>query len=149
MKIKEALYSQCLDLVNGRFQTIQNTINEIQVSLTSETKSSAGDKHETGRAMLQLEREKAGNQLAEIQKIKETLSKIDVSKTLKIVGLGSVVYTSQANYFIAISVGELVIDGITFYAISPNTPIGKLLIGKRAGDSNSFRNQEFVIQKIF
>lgn len=148
LKTKEGLYSQCLDIVNSRFQTIQNTINEIQVSLTSETKSSAGDKHETGRAMLQLEREKAGNQLAEIQKIKEMLSKIDVSKTLKIVGLGSVVYTTQANYFIAISVGELTVDGVAFYAISPNTPIGKLLIGKKVGEEIVFREQKFIIDQI-
>ena len=71
LKIKENLYLQCVDFVENRFQTIQKTIDEIQESLTSETKSSAGDKHETGRAMLQLEREKAGNQLAEIQKTKE------------------------------------------------------------------------------
>ncbi|WP_303316715.1 3-oxoacyl-ACP synthase [Flavivirga abyssicola] len=149
LKIKEDLYLQCLDIINGRLQTVQNTINEIQVSLTSETKSSAGDKHETGRAMLQLEREKAGNQLAEIQKIKEILFKIDVSKTLKVVGLGSVVYTSQANYFIAISAGELTIDGVQFYAISPSTPIGALLIGKSVDDTIVFREQKFKIIKIF
>ncbi|WP_331497699.1 hypothetical protein [Flavivirga spongiicola] len=148
LKIKEDLYSQCLDVINSRFQTIQNTINEIQVSLTSETKSSAGDKHETGRAMLQLEREKAGNQLAEIQKIKEILFKIDISKTLKVIGLGSAVYTSQSNYFIAISVGELTIDGVRFYAISPSTPIGQLLIGKRVGEEVVFREQKFIINQI-
>ena len=62
MNIKQQLYNLCLEFVDSRYQTIQNTINEIQVSLTSETKSSAGDKHETGRAMLQLEMEKAGQQ---------------------------------------------------------------------------------------
>ncbi len=148
LKIKEALYLQCLNAINYRYQTVQNTINEIQISLTSETKSSAGDKHETGRAMLQLEREKAGNQLAEIQKIKEVLFKIDASQTLKIVGLGSVVYTSQANYFIAISAGELIIAGVKFYAISPSTPIGQLLIGKRVGEEVVFRDQKFTINQI-
>ncbi|MDD7886065.1 3-oxoacyl-ACP synthase [Flavivirga sp. 57AJ16] len=148
LKIKEALYLQCINVVNDRFQTIQNTISEIQVSLTSETKSSAGDKHETGRAMLQLEREKAGNQLAEIQKVKEILSKIDISKTLKVVGLGSIVYTSKANYFIAISVGELTVDGVRFYAISPSTPIGRLLMGKQFGDEVIFRERKFIVQEI-
>ncbi len=148
LKIKEVLYAKCLDAIHGRFQTVQNTINEIQISLTSETKSSAGDKHETGRAMLQLEREKAGNQLAEIQKTKEALSRIDVSKTLKIIGLGSVVFTSQANYFIAISAGEFTIEDVSFYAISPNTPIGKLLISKRVGEAVVFREQQFVINQI-
>ncbi|WP_194766368.1 3-oxoacyl-ACP synthase [Tamlana sp. I1] len=148
-KIKATLYRLCDDFVNRRFQTIQSTINEIQLSLTSETKSSAGDKHETGRAMLQLEREKAGQQLAEVEKTKEILSKVNPSKTSKIIGLGSVVYTSKANYFIAISAGELQINTQKFYAISPNTPIGLLLMGKTVGDTIIFRNEGFEIELVF
>ncbi len=148
MNIKKSLYNQCFNFIEARFQTVQNTINEIQISLTSETKSSAGDKHETGRAMLQLEREKAGNQLAEIQKVKENLSKIDLTKSSKKVGLGSVVYSSQSNYFIAISAGELTVENHKFYAISPNTPIGQLLIGKSVGDAIKFREQDFNITQV-
>lgn len=149
LNIKERLYSQCSDFIDVRFQTVQNTINEIQESLLSETKSSAGDKHETGRAMLQLEREKAGNQLAEVQKIKEVLSKIDSTKSLKTIGLGSVVYTTNANYFIAISAGQLEVDNDKFYAISSSTPIGLLLLGKTVGDEVVFRDQSFRIENIF
>lgn len=148
MNIKQELYNQCFECIEKRFQTIQNTIHEIQESLTTETKSSAGDKHETGRAMLQLEREKAGNQLAEIQKTKEILFKIDISKSSEVIGLGSVVYTSKSNYFIAISAGELCLNEATFYAISPSTPIGKLLIGKSGGSTIKFRNEVFKIEKI-
>ena len=145
LKIKEQLFLKCSDLVNSRLGTIQRAIAEIQESLLSETKSSAGDKHETGRAMLQLEREKAGNQLAEIQKIKEILSKIDISKSLKTTGLGSVVYTTKANYFIAISAGELEVDTIKFYAISNQTPMAKLLLGKHVNDTFNFRNEVYKI----
>ncbi|MBV1924868.1 MAG: 3-oxoacyl-ACP synthase [Flavobacteriaceae bacterium] len=124
------------------------TIDEIQESLTSETKSSAGDKHETGRAMLQLEREKAGHQLSEIQKINQLLSKIDVSKTSQTIGLGSVIFTTQANYFITVSAGELKFDNQSFYAISANTPIAKLLLGKGGDEQIKFRAQEFKIIKV-
>lgn len=146
--IKESLYNQCISFINNRNATVQNTINEIQESLLSETKSSAGDKHETGRAMLQLEREKAGNQLAEIQKVKLVLSKIDITQSHQAIGLGSLVYTSQANYFISISAGKLEIDSKQFFAISQNTPIAKLLLSKAVGDKLNFRNQEFKIIKI-
>jgi len=148
LETKENLYLQCVHFVEKRFNTIQNTINEIQESLTSETKSSAGDKHETGRAMLQLEREKAGNQLAEIQKIKENLSKITSANTSKKIGLGSVVYTNKSNYFIAISAGELKVENEVFYAISPNTPIGQLLLGKTADDAVIFRDTKFTITRV-
>jgi len=147
-ELKQQLFNLCQDFIDSRFNTIQNTINEIQESLTSETKSSAGDKHETGRAMLQLEREKAGNQLAEINKTKVALSKIDTTKTSKTIGLGSVVHTTNANYYIAISAGELMCNNKTYYAISPNTPMGLLLIGKTIGDSITFRNQSFIIDSV-
>ena len=148
LNIKAILFDACSEFIEHRFQAIHHTIKEIQTSLTSETKSSAGDKHETGRAMLQLEREKAGHQLAEIQKIRDVLFKIDVSKLSERVGLGSVVYTSDSNYFIAISAGELVVKGEKFYAISSNTPIGKLLVSKNVGDAVAFRDQSFIIEKI-
>ena len=140
MTIKEKLYSLCLEFVDKRLATVKATMDEIQESLSSETKSSAGDKHETGRAMLQLEREKAGNQLAEIEIIGQILSKVNLEKLTKTISLGSVVYTTQANYFITISAGELIIDNEKFYAISVNTPIAKLILGKTIGDQIQFRD---------
>lgn len=148
MDIKESLYAKCNDYIENRFHIIQNSIKEIQESLLSETKSSAGDKHETGRAMLQLEREKAGQQLAEVQKLKETIAKIDVLNKTNIVCLGSVVYTSQANYFISISAGKMTIDCMEYFAISPNTPIGQLLLSKSVGDEVFFREEKIKIKEI-
>lgn len=148
MTIKQQLYNQCFEFVENRFLIVQKTISEIQESLLSETKSTAGDKHEIGRAMLQLEREKAGNQLSEIVKVKEALSKIDTSKSLKSIGLGSVVYTRQANYYIAVSAGQLKVENNLFYAISASTPIGQLLIGKTAGDTIIFRESSFKIIEV-
>lgn len=148
MNIKHQLYKRCEDFLNQRFQVIRDAIEDLQNSLQSETKSSAGDKHETGRAMLQLEREKAGNQLAEIQKLHEALQKINSqSKHIK-VALGSVVKTTQSHYFIAISAGEIVIDDITFYAISPATPIAQLLLSKQVGNEITFRETSFTIKEI-
>jgi transcription elongation GreA/GreB family factor len=148
LELKQQLYLKCVQSCNNRLEVVKKSIEEIQESLTSETKSSAGDKHETGRAMLQLEREKAGNQLAEIQKLQEILSKIDISKSSKTICLGSVVLTSSSNYFIAISVGEIIVNNQKYFAISPNTPIGKLLIGKQVGDLLSYREQEFKVVQV-
>ena len=148
MNIKQNLHNQCLEFVDIRFQTIQNTIKEIQESLATETKSSAGDKHETGRAMLQLEREKLGQQLASIQTLEQTLQKINVEIGSKKVNLGSLVYTSEHNYFIAISAGEIVYKNQIFYAISFSTPIAKVLLSKETGDKIQFGNSTFAITKI-
>jgi transcription elongation GreA/GreB family factor len=148
MHLKEKLHKQCQDALNQRLEAIKSTISDIQNSLQSETKSTAGDKHETGRAMLQLEREKAGNQLAEIQKQIEILHKINPEMSYSKVALGSLVKTTVSNYFIGVSVGEITIENETFYAISLSTPIGKLLVSKGVGDNIQFRMQKFTITDI-
>lgn len=147
-KLKKALYDQCQEIVANRHASILNTISDIQESMTSETKSTAGDKYETSRAMLQMEREKAGNQLAEIEKTMQLLSKLDPMRTLNYVSLGSIVYTSQLNYFISVSIGQLKIKKDSFYAVSINSPIGELLKGKVEGDKILFRDQELEITKV-
>ena len=148
MNIKQELYDLCCTFVENKLVSIQKAILEIQEALTTETKSSAGDKHETGRAMLQLEREKIGQQLAETQKLKEILSKIDSSKVSHKVSLGSIVYTTQNRYFMAISAGKLQLEGEEFYAISASTPIAQLLLGKTVGDAVTFRTETLAIIQI-
>lgn len=145
--LKETLYKQCSEFVENRFRTINNSIEEVQSALMSETKSTAGDKHETGRAMLQLEREKLGKQLLEIEKLQEVLSKLDTSTSSKTIGFGSIVHTTQANYFIAISAGILKGNSKMYYAISSTTPIGLLLMGKQKGDIITFK-EEFTILEV-
>ncbi|SDH04162.1 GreA/GreB family elongation factor [Psychroflexus sediminis] len=148
MNIKLNLYHQCQELVEKRRHSILNHIADIQNSLLSETKSSAGDKHETGRAMLQLEREKAGHQLAEIEKLSTVLSKINTEERPGKAGVGSLVFTSKAHYYIAVSLGALEADGKPVYAISPGTPIGQLLMGRQVGDELRFNGNSFVIEQV-
>lgn len=148
LETKKALYKQCMAFVDARLNTVKKAIREVQESLSSETKSTAGDKHETGRAMLQLDREKLGQQLAGIQNLKQALQKINVETTSNKVGLGSLVYTSQHHYFITISAGELTFNNDNFYAISISTPIAKVLLTKQVGDVVRFGNSTFTITKI-
>ena len=148
MSLKEQLYQQCLDHVNERLQTITQTIESNQKALTSETKSSAGDKRETGRAMLQLEMEKAGQQLQSIQQMKDTLARIDLSKNSEVVVLGSVIETDLGIYFLSVSVGQIQVEKKIYFAISTSSPIGKLLLGKREGEELVWSGRKIQINKI-
>ncbi|MBU2975040.1 3-oxoacyl-ACP synthase [Zobellia sp. B3R18] len=145
---KEQLHQFCTTFVIERVARIQKNIEDIQTSLSSEIKSSAGDKHETGRAMLQLEREKLGQQLAEAEKMKQTLSKVPKEASKTVVGLGSWVVTSKADYYLAISAGEFKSEGESVYCISAATPIAQLLFGKEQGASTTFNGQEIKIIEI-
>ena len=148
MELKETLYRLCETYVNKRLETIQNYISSNQKALQTETKSSAGDKHETGRAMLQLEMEKAGQQLQHISKMKEILAKIEITKPSKIAHLGSLIYTNIGVYFLSISVGKITAFDDEYFAISVSSPIGKLLLGKQENDVVTFNGKEIKIVEI-
>ncbi|MEJ0032235.1 MAG: hypothetical protein WDO15_18500 [Bacteroidota bacterium] len=65
MKLSDTLYHLCLEFIDNRIKTIRNAISETQASADEETKSSAGDKYETGLSMMQLDMEKQAEQLQE------------------------------------------------------------------------------------
>ncbi|MCD8433897.1 GreA/GreB family elongation factor [Tenacibaculum dicentrarchi] len=147
--IKQELYNQCVIFVEKRLKTVEQIISSNQKALQSETKSSAGDKHETGRAMLQLEMEKAGQQLSGIIKMKETLSKINSQNMATIGCLGSVVKTTKNLFYLSISSGQLMVDNQPYFAVSVSSPIGCILLGKKQNDSFTFNNIEQKIIAIF
>ena len=148
MNIKEELLKKCHQFVNNRLQNIEETISSNQTALQSETKSSACDKHETGRAMLQLEMEKAGQQLANIQQMKETLAKIDVLKKSTNAHLGSLIKTNTGNYFLSVSAGQLKVDNELYFAVSVSSPIGKLLLGKSVNEQVMFNSINIKLLSI-
>ena len=81
-----------MQYVNQRADTVHQIIRSNQNALNSETKSSAGDKHETGRAMLQLEMEKASQQLAVVDEMKvdfDALNELASSSSASMVKLSS------------------------------------------------------------
>ena len=147
-QLKNTLFKQCEDHLSSRLSAIRETINGLQAALQSETKSTAGDKHETGCAMVQLEREKAGQQLRQIQDQYQILNKIKQHNNPTIIGLGSIVITNKLNYFIAVSVGELRVDTTSYFGISTQTPIAQLLLGKKEGDIVEFRSDSFEILQV-
>lgn len=133
MVLKEDLLKQCVLFVNDKLEIIETIMSENRKALEQESKSSAGDKHETGRAMLHLEMEKASQQLDVAQQMKETLHRIQLNSVSKKIKLGSLIATDQGIYFLSISAGQLTVDGNSYYAISPFSPIGALLLGKEKG----------------
>lgn len=145
---KKELLSFCDVWVQERLDRIETQIKDIKEALNSETKSTAGDKHETGRAMLQLEREKMGVQLAEAQKLQAILAKINVNHSNDRVSLGSWVKTSQHTYFISISIGKIKVSNMDCFAIAANTPIGKLLLGKKVDDTFVFQGKEIEVLEV-
>jgi transcription elongation GreA/GreB family factor len=146
--VKAFLYQHCLEYVNNCVDNAQLAINDAMQSGNTETKSSAGDKHETGRALLQLEQEKNTKQLYVSIALKEKLVRIDLAQTSDVVILGSVVITSNGNFYIAIAAGKVEIDGTLYVSISPSSPVAMKLMGLRAGNSAVFNGKSYEILSV-
>ena len=112
-----------------------------------ETKSSAGDKYETGRAMMHLEKEKLASQRAEALRQKKVLDQINLSPS-PAVALGSLVQTNRGWFFVAVGLGKMSLEQEECFAISPAAPIGQALMGKVAGEACTFNGASLIIIDI-
>ena len=146
--IKKTLFDHCRAHLEKKMGLLEQQKKSLQKDLTSETKSSAGDKHETGRAMIQLEREKLGNQIREIELNYQRLNTVKDVKTSTIISLGSLIFTDKGNYYVAIAADSCEVNSKVFYCISSQSPIGKLLIGKKINESIMFNNIKSTILEI-
>jgi len=142
---KKKLHQLCLDVVLDRIHQQKTALEAARESTNSDSKSSAGDKHETSRAMGQIEQEKLAGQLAQSNKMWALMDQLDPSQRHKMVEPGSVVLTNGVGFYLAVSVGKLEIDGQFFFAISAATPIGQQLLGKKLGDHFTFNGKELEI----
>jgi transcription elongation GreA/GreB family factor len=148
VQLKELLYQQCLDYVQKRMDAAEQGIKEAQQASKDDTKSSAGDKYETGRAMMQQETDRNMAQLNEANKLKVTLNQISISITTKQVENGSVVLTNNGNFYVAISAGTLSVDSLSYFAVSPASPIGLKLKGLKAADQFTLNGKDYKITTV-
>lgn len=120
----------------------------LREDLENESKSSAGDKFETGREMINIEWNKLSVQLNQYDHLEAILKRIEDHKQNENVVLGSMVYTDSANYFIAIPAGEIGDGKDKFYAVGIQAPIAQLMLGKKVGETVKFNGRQFTIKKI-
>ncbi|MCF4100582.1 transcription elongation factor [Gillisia sp. M10.2A] len=148
MNTRFLLLDSCKEYVDSRIERITVAVNDLQLALENDTKSSAGDKYETGREMINLEFNKLSAQLQNFRKLKETLHRVENSSNSTTIQLGSVVKTTGANYFISIPAGELTCEDGKYYAIGANSPIAQILLGKAEADNFSFNGKTFIIKEV-
>lgn len=148
LSIKKELHSKCMDYVQKRIQNVREAMIAVREAADEETKNTTGDKYETGRAMLQLELENYSNQLAEARKLQEQMDRISAKAICTTVESGCLAFTNVGNYYFAISVGKLSVNGKDFFAVSPNSPIGEKMLTKKAGDEVELNGRKFKISQV-
>ena len=146
---KQQLIKVCKDYFENKIISLNNIINEVAESSNAESKSSAGDKHETSKAMMQLEIEKLGTQLKEAEEQLAEFEKIKFNKPFQTIEQGSLVETDKGYFFIAGSVGKLTVDDKTVFVISNRSPLAVAFSGKQQGDSLSFNGVVYSVVSVF
>ena len=135
---KVVVHASTLLALSNKIASLQEILDETYKSTLDDSKSSAGDKHETSIAMVQLEQEKLTNQLNEFLKQQRILLSINPTNRHQLIQLGSLVETKQAWYYFSIGIGLISIENTAVFAINPDSPLGRLLMKKKAGESVTF-----------
>ncbi|MGI4727682.1 MAG: hypothetical protein ACRYFL_10175 [Janthinobacterium lividum] len=148
MKIKQQLYQLCAEQIQHKITEAENAIADARKSSGNETKSSAGDKYETSRAMLQQEIDLNSRQLLEARKQQTQLQQISPDSEHSVAQAGSLVETDQQNFYLAVGAGAFFIDQKQYYTISLASPIGLQIKGKSAGESFKLNGKEFKILQV-
>jgi len=146
--LKSAVFTHCESFLRQKANDYLVQDQSLLEALDSEGKSSAGDKHETGRAMIQLEREKLAQQRERNDQDLKTLGSLKNRATIAQIAPGALVHTSLASYFLAVPADAFSHQQKNIYCISPQGPIGQLLLGKKPGDSFSFRGNEIKVLEV-
>jgi hypothetical protein len=146
--LKQELLQLCINYVQNRIDNAEQAIRSAQQASNDDTKSSAGDKYETSREMMQQDTNRNLAQLTEASKLMVALNRINVNGDADMAEAGSLVITTNGKFFLSISAGTLTITNETYIAVSPASPIGLMLKGKKAGEQFTLNGKVYLIETV-
>jgi hypothetical protein len=149
MELKQKVYEAGKQVVNERIIALQGILSDLIESTKNETRSSAGDKYETGRAMLQIEQDNVRKQLKEALSQKALFEQIDITKNLAKITRGSLVKTDKGYFFISLALGKISIEDLQVMALSPQSPLGSKLMNIEAAGRVTVNGTTYTIERIY
>jgi len=148
MNLKQKIHDHYLQVLNDREAMLQQVLAGLKESGSNETKSTAGDKHETALAMLQIEQANTRGQLQELLLQKAMLEKLDPALSAAMIVNGSLIKTNRGYLYMSVALGKAVINDITVMALSPQSPLGQKLLGLKAGEFARMNDTEYRVESI-
>jgi transcription elongation GreA/GreB family factor len=148
MTFKQKIKQQHLLLLQDKIDVYQDMISGLSDDAQNDAKGSAGDKHETALSMMHLEQEKITKKLTEAIALQGVLDRIEVSKTNSTIALGSSVKVNALQLFVSAALPKITVEGITVLSVSPQSPLGSQLMGKKQGDIVFVNGTTFTIHEV-
>lgn len=134
--------------LKNQITQIRLQIENLSQDASENAKSSAGDKHETDLAMVHLEQEQLSKKLGQLLDNLQIWKQIDFNSNSLTVKQGSLIKTNLGWLLIAIALPQYKIENETVISISPQSPLGNLLIGKQSNDSFTFNGKTITVEEI-
>ena len=143
------------DFLNAMHESIRQRISEvslildgIQESIHAETQSTAGDKHDTSRELMQQERNKVAQNLQNQISMDSLVLKLKTIAVSREVRFGSLVLTDIGWFFIGLPLGKIQFEDKNVLCVSANAPAAKLLESERVGASIKMNGKDIQILSI-
>jgi hypothetical protein len=146
--IKEEIIRHCHREIQSKIVAARQSIDDLRKAALEETKSSAGDKYETGREMIQQEIDKLQATVQVALNQLDILKRID-GGTSDRMRLGSLVITDQGNFFLATSAPVFRSGDSQFLPVSINSPIGEQLFRGHVGSIFNLNRRAFKILEVY
>ncbi len=144
---KEDILNHIEEILREKETDYLKALESLKQDLTSASKSSAGDKHETGRAMVHLEQEKLGKQVLNTQKDLKTIQLMRNNQSEK-TALGSMLITDGPTFLLGIGLGIIKLEEQEVVCVSMLSPIAQNLARLKSGDSFTFGKKTLSIKDI-
>ena len=146
--MKNEILIHCKQLLSEKVHSFKDKLSELVSDAENDSKSSAGDKHETSRAMMQIEQEKLITQFNEADRQLEILATINPDEDVKFVRTGALVETNKGLIFLSIPLGKITIKNSDVMVISAIAPLAKAMMNAKKKDKISFNGTEYLIKNI-
>ena len=141
---KENIRTFVKEQISGKIKTLEFYLN-FTLDATREIKKTS--KYDSIREEMQEEIYHLDKQMHSLKSMQKQMQRV-LNSTSTNVQLGSLVITNKARFYISVSLGEFFYEGDRFYAISEESPMAKILFGKKAGDSFVLNNIAQTIENV-
>ena len=148
MTLKQKIFSHYHHVLHEKIKSLQQVLSDLKESGSNETKSTAGDKHETALAMLQIEQANVRAQLKEAQEQLAVFERIDPAVSSTVIMNGSLIKTDKGFFFLTVAAGKAVVDGQVVIAVSGQSPLGSRMRGRREGDEVVVNGISYLVEAV-
>lgn len=139
----------CLASVQQKLDQSTRYLNDLKESSATETKSSAGDKFETSREMMQQEIDKAELHFSKLSQQLLQLKSMTPEERPGAIDNGSFVITNRGSFYISAALGKIKFENEFFFAISIESPMARALRDKLKGDKVFVSGRDVIVEDVY